>query len=152
MRINAFERNIFCYYNEFNGFPKENRDLDNFIDSMDIVDYRDSVFSKLHLDYVNDNHLKYTFELKPFKEITKSDTSNFFIDSIKVYKYSGNMIFNDSLLVKNIDSMLVETELVSFNATIFIEKDSISYSDEFDKVFNQKKSFGSHSVKNNCIK
>ena len=155
LKTQGLEKTLSCYYSTYNEFPKHVSDLNNFIDTLNIDNDDNLIFSKLERDYSKYDVLKYRFELAPYATSFNSDSSNFFIDSIRVYKLCGNLIFSDSLIQQNLDSLIVEMEIVSMIATTYEEDDSIYYDDKSSQIFYDglRKPFAHKiSVKNRCIK
>jgi hypothetical protein len=145
-RMYPFENNIACFYSKNKIFPANEIQLNEFLDSLNIHKSKDGIFSKLKLVDSNKHSTKFYFELYPF-----SDTSAFSNSSIRVYKFTGIVTFDDSLFSTSNDSILVKFKADSISATVY-EKDDSVY---FDKSITSKLvkyTIQNIPVNDNCIK
>ncbi|MBK7103665.1 MAG: hypothetical protein IPH62_00060 [Ignavibacteriae bacterium] len=148
-KLNYLEENISCYYKTYNRFPKDDIELNNFLDSLNFTSRSDSIFSKLVLTSISKHSLKYNFELIPFSEQITSSPKNNNLDSIKVDKFIGELIFNDSLFIENKNKLLVKLKIDSLLATNYENEDSVKCTENDLHIF-QDSSFENLLSINSC--
>jgi len=152
-RMLRFEKSVACYYKTNNKFPENDLVLNKYSSSIKYSENDTLLFSNLHRELTPNDALIYHFQLHPWGVSVKSDSSGSCMDSIFVYWFEGKLTFNDSLVAKNIDSLIVEIEIDSLRATIFSEEGSLHYSNLKypNSILDQMKFFpGKISVSNSC--
>jgi len=149
--LEDFQKSIACYYNQNNKFPS---DKDKIINNIDILNTNNNLFSKLELKQTNINSLKCSFKLFPFVAHAKQDSLNSSIDSIRLSEFAGNLIFNDSLIAKNMDSLMVEMQILNIDATVYKNKNSVYYNNEsaLFSIFLKHPLVYKISIKSSCVK
>jgi hypothetical protein len=132
-------------------FPSHEIELKNLFNTS--KNYKNS-FSIIEIDSITNNSSKFSFDFYPFVSLTKKDSSNFFIDSIKISQLNGNIKFSDSLFSNEFDSLLVDIEIKNIEATLYTKNDSIFYDNESAIITKRIKEPFSHkiSVQNSCQK
>jgi|GEM_PF-5642637 len=154
-RMLGFEKSIACYYKTHNKYPEDESVLNEFTNALKFSETDTLVFSSLKREQATNSILKYKFQLQPWNGSFKPDSSDSFIDSMRVYQFEGNLIFSDSLIVQHIDSLIVKLEMVTVCATVFIEGDSIHYNNTRypDALIDQMKlTVDKISLSNSCLK
>lgn len=151
VRLNDLESNISCFYETHNKFPNDKFDLNSFLDSLN-SNTSDSVFSNLEFISLSDHSIKFNFKLIPFTEPITSSSKDYNFDSIKIVKCVGTLIFNDSLFIENKNKLLVGFKIDSLSATFYENEDSIKYSEEDFRTFQNSTSERLLSIHNSCTK
>ncbi len=150
-KLELLERNIACYYNQNNKFPLAINEFKHYVDSSS---NKEILFSKLELDSTTNVSQKYNFEILPFTIHFEPDSPKTYIDSIQIIYCIGNILFSDSLLSDNYDSLIVETNILNIEANVYDKGESVYYNKESKIVetYISKPFVNKISLKNSCIK
>lgn len=152
IRLNKLETDISCYYKTNKKFPKNNHDLNNFLDSLNNNVYGDSLFLNLEFIFLSNHSIKYNFKFVPFTELIVSSPKEYNFDSIKVDKFVGKLIFNDSLINENKNKLVVKLEIDSLSASVYEDKDVVKCTEEDLHIFPNSPSERLLSIQNGCSK
>lgn len=149
--LGLLERNIACYYNQNNKFPLALNEFKHYVDSSS---NKEILFSKLELDSTTNVSQKYNFEILPFTIHFEPDSPKTYIDSIQIIYCNGNILFSDSLLSDDYDSLIVKTNIFNIEANVYDKGESVYYNNETGivKTYISKPFVHKISLGNSCIK
>ncbi len=151
MFIDEVAKYVTCYYYQENKFPDSHFDIMPLLpdNSINDIKVRDSTF--LIRDYNFIGIAKYEFKIKNLKiETFVDDTTDSYLDSIKVYECNGTLTFTDSIYYEAEKTFIVEILISDINGTLYWNGDS-SYYDENKSRQILNSSSSNYSVVNDTI-
>ncbi len=151
MFIDEVAKYVTCYYYLENKFPDSHFDIMPLLpdDSINDIKVKDSTF--LIRDYNFIGIAKYEFKIKNLKiETFVDDTTDSYLDSIKVYECNGTLTFTDSIYYEAEKTFIVEILISDINGTLYWNGDS-SYYDENKSRQILNSSSSNYSVVNDTI-
>jgi hypothetical protein len=142
--IDEVAKDVTCFYYQHNKFPASHIEILPLLSPNSIGNNKVKDNTFLRQDSSFKGIAKYDFELNNYLIITSiTDTTDSSIDSIRIYKCIGTLIFADSIFKETERSFIIEILITDIIGSLYRKKDSTYFDDYISRqMLNSTENYG----------